>query len=246
MGRRLGQHFLVRESILEKIAAAACGESAGTVVEIGPGKGALTKYLLNRAERVIAVEVDPYLVHYLRGKFRENDRLTIVESDVLRTDLGQWGPAILVGNLPYYITSPIISNVFATQSWIRALFLVQKEVAERVTASPESRDYGYLTVVVAVHAKAELLFPVSRMAFAPPPNVESAVVRLTPREWGADAGGFLEFVSLAFQHKRKTLRNNLREAYPGIDGTPEASKRAEQLSVDELKTLYEKLHVPGV
>jgi 16S rRNA (adenine1518-N6/adenine1519-N6)-dimethyltransferase len=245
VGRRLGQHFLVRESILEKIAAAACGQCPGTVVEIGPGKGALTKYLLNRAERVIAVEVDPYLVHYLRQKFRENDRLSIVESDVLKTDLGQWGPSVLVGNLPYYITSPIIAQVFKTASWIRALFLVQKEVAERVTASPGSRDYGYFTVQVAIHAQAEFLFPVSRMAFAPPPQVESAVVRLTPRERGGDAGGFLEFASLAFQHKRKTLRNNLREVFPAIDGMSEAPKRAEQLSVDELMALYHKVR-PGL
>jgi 16S rRNA (adenine1518-N6/adenine1519-N6)-dimethyltransferase len=241
VGRRLGQHFLVRESILEKIAVAACGESAGTVVEIGPGKGALTKYLLNRAERVIAVEVDPYLVHYLRQKFRENDRLSIVESDVLKIDLGQWGPAVIAGNLPYYITSPIISNVFSTASWIRALFLVQKEVAERLTASPGSRDYGYLTVQVAVHAHAELLFPVSRMAFSPPPKVESAMVRLQPREPVVDAGGFLGFASLAFKHKRKTLRNNLREVFPAIDGMPEASKRAEQLSVEDLMALFHRL-----
>jgi 16S rRNA (adenine1518-N6/adenine1519-N6)-dimethyltransferase len=246
VGRRLGQHYLVRESILEKIAHATCGEHTPAVVEIGPGKGALTKRLLLRSDHVIAVEVDPYLVHYLRQKFRENDRLSLVESDVLKTDLGQWGPAAIAGNLPYYITSPIIANLFRARNWTRAVFLVQKEVAERVTALPGSRDYGYLTVFVALHSHAELLFPVSRAAFAPPPKVESAVVRLTPRnpmaEWGlGDPGAFLSFAGLAFQHKRKTLRNNLRTAFPHVDGLPEASLRAEQLAVAELVGLYRKL-----
>ena len=246
MGRRLGQHFLVREPVLEKIAAAACGDRAETVVEIGPGKGALTKHLLDRAGRVIAIEVDPYLVHYLRQKFRDNPRLGIVENDVLKTGLDQWGPAAIAGNLPYYITSPIIANVFATAGWTRAVFLVQKEVAERVTASPGSRDYGYLSVQVALYSRAELLFPVSRTAFAPPPNVESAVLRLTPHDprarWGIDDPlAFLDFASMAFQHKRKTLRNNLRDAYPAIDDLPEKTLRAEQVPMENLVALHRTL-----
>lgn len=246
MGRRYGQHFLVRESILEKIARAACGEHADTAIEIGPGKGALTRRLLEYANRVIAVEVDPYLVHYLRQKFRDDARLTIIESDVLKTDLSRWGPSVIAGNLPYYITSPIFAKAFTTQGWLRSAFLVQKEVAERVTAAPGSRDYGYLTVQVAVRAAAELLFPVSRTAFSPPPNVESAVLRLIPRDavqqWGLhDPAAFLEFASLAFRQKRKTLRNNLRTEFPAIDDLTEGKQRAEQLPVGELILLYRKL-----
>jgi 16S rRNA (adenine1518-N6/adenine1519-N6)-dimethyltransferase len=246
VGRRLGQHFLIRESILRKIADAALGASAGTVIEIGPGKGALTRHLVERAGRVVAVEVDPYLAGYLRQKFREDPRLTIVENDVLKTDLSQWGPAAIVGNLPYYIVSPIITRVFATPGWRRAVFLVQKEVAERVTATPGSRDYGYLTVQVALHSCAEMLFPVSRAAFAPPPKVESAVVRLAPRDpaadWGiADPAAFLEFAGLAFQQKRKTLRNNLRARYEQVGELPEGGLRAEQLGMAELVALYHRL-----
>ena len=246
MARRLGQHFLIRESILEKIAAAACGEHAGTVVEIGPGKGALTRHLISRADRVVAIEVDPYLVHYLRQKFREQSRLEIVENDVLKAPLGQWGPAIVAGNLPYYITSPILAKLFETPGWIRAALLVQKEVAERVTALPGSRDYGYLTVQVALYSKPELLFPVARTAFAPPPKVESAVLRLTPRdplEWGvADARAFLRFAAMAFGHKRKMLRGNLREVYLRIEEMPEKALRAEQLSMEALVALYRALN----
>ncbi len=242
MGRRFGQHFLIRDSILHRIAAAACPSNCETVVEIGPGKGALTRHLLDRAARVIAVEVDPYLVHYLRQRFRENPRLTIVESDVLKTDLDAWGPAVIAGNLPYYITSPIVEKVFATPGWIRGVFLVQKEVADRITAVPGTRDYGYLTVHVAAYAHAELLFTVPRVAFAPPPKVESAVIRLTPRETLLpNTAAFLEFASRAFRQKRKTLRNNLRDAYPAIDELPEASKRAEQLGMAELVALFDRL-----
>src|SRR5688572_6264353 len=107
-GRRLGQHFLARKSILDRIAAAACVNPEATVVEIGPGKGALTDYLVERASRVIAIEVDPVLAHYLQEKFRGRENFSILNADVLKTDLAQWGPVFIAGNLPYYITSPII------------------------------------------------------------------------------------------------------------------------------------------
>lgn len=242
MGRRLGQHFLVRESILSKIASAACDGHEGTVVEIGPGKGALTRHLLDLADRVVAVEVDPYLAGYLRNTFRESPKLSIVENDVLKTDLAGWGPAAIAGNLPYYITSPILAKVFETPGWKRAVFLVQKEVAERVTSAPGSREYGFLTVQVAVHSHAEFLFPVGRAAFSPPPNVESAVLRLTPREPPVqNVPAFLEFASAAFWQKRKMLRNNLRDRYPAIAAQPEASLRAEQLGLEELIDLYRRV-----
>jgi 16S rRNA (adenine1518-N6/adenine1519-N6)-dimethyltransferase len=247
VGRRLGQHFLVRESILSKIADAACGDRVETVVEIGPGKGALTKHLVERTARVAAIEVDPYLAGYLRQKFRDRPNLEIIENDVLKTDLGQWGPAVIAGNLPYYITSPIIERVFqAGGDWIRAVFLMQKEVAERLTAKPGSRDYGYLSVHTQLFSRPEYLFTVSAAAFAPPPKVESAVVRLMPRdartEWGLkDPADFVRFASAAFQQKRKTMRNNLRAGYPRIEESDRAGLRAEQLGVAELIALYQGL-----
>lgn len=246
MPSRLGQHFLIRHSILEKIARAACPDREPLVVEIGPGKGALTEHLLDRADRVIAIEVDPFLVHYLRQKFRERDNLTIVDNDVLKTDMSQWGPAVIAGNLPYYITSPILERLFSLgESWKRAVFLVQKEVAERLTAAPGSRDYGYLTVVTQLYSKPELLFTVSRAAFQPPPKVESAVVRLEPHAAIVpDIRKFLNFAGMCFRHKRKTLRNNLLSAYPKeqVNAVADPHVRAEQLSVERLIELYRKLN----
>ncbi len=146
---RLGQHFLIKGSVLERIAAAACPSPENLVIEIGPGRGALTERLLKRAARVVAIEVDPYLASHLERKFAGEPRLEVVRADVLETDLARWGPAAIAGNLPYYITSPILEKALRLR-FSRAVFLVQKEVAERLAAKPGSRDYGFLTVETAV------------------------------------------------------------------------------------------------
>jgi 16S rRNA (adenine1518-N6/adenine1519-N6)-dimethyltransferase len=255
VGRRLGQHFLSRKSILENIAAAACGDRVPLAIEIGPGKGPLTECLLERAEKVIAIEVDTYLVHYLRQKFHdalESGRLVLIEGDVLKTDLAQWGPGVVTGNLPYYITSPILEKLFAMgDAWTRGVFLVQAEVADRLAAQPGTRDFGFLSVQTQLYSRPAILFPVSRTAFRPPPKVDSAVVLLEPRDAAADFGIedralFLRFASVCFRHKRKTLRNNLTEVYgrERVDALEEIGKRAEQLGVRELAELYRKLLQP--
>ena len=248
MGRRLGQHFLARKSILDRIAGAA---ASSTVVEIGPGRGALTAALLEHANKVVAIEVDPVLVAYLRQKFGEAlaaGALELVEADVLKTDLAAWGRAAIAGNLPYYITSPILQHVFATRGWERAVFLVQAEVGARLAASPGSRDYGYLSVLAQVYARPEILCEVPRVAFRPPPKVDSAVVLLEPRdgaaEWNIeDRAAFLRFAAACFSHKRKTLRNNLAPVYgrERLDALPEAKLRAEQMGVAEMAALYHRL-----
>lgn len=248
MGRRFGQHFLARKSVLDQIADAACSTDSSFVIEIGPGRGALTLALLERVQRVIAIEVDPVLVHYLRQKFADAiaaERFVLFEGDVLTTDLSSWGAAPIVGNLPYYITSPILEKVFETGiNWTQAVFLVQAEVAARLAANPGSRDYGYLSVLAQAQASVERLFEVPAAAFRPPPKVESAVVRLTPRDSAGEFGitnvrAFLRFASVCFRQKRKTLRNNLIAAYPKeiVDTLPEAKLRAEQLPVAELARL---------
>lgn len=201
----------------------------------------------------MAIEVDTVLVHYLRQKFQSavaSGQLELIEGDVLKTDISRLHPRpVIAGNLPYYITSPILEKTFSLRpGWERAIFLVQAEVAERITAGPGSRDFGYLSVLVQVYSTPELLFPVSRAAFRPPPKVDSAVVRLTPRDTTAELGvtnvrGFLKFAQQCFRMKRKTLRNNLAPAY-GADrmaALPEAKLRAEQLGVKELAALYRKL-----
>ncbi len=249
MGRRLGQHFLIRSSILERIASAASPKYEELAVEIGAGKGALTEYLLARAARVIAIETDPLLVEHLRRRFSSSTGVTIVESDVLETDLSQWGSAVVAGNLPYYITSPILRKILSLGPRLRqAVLLVQKEVAERLAAEPGSRQYGFLTVETRLYATAEILFTVPPSAFRPSPKVESAVVRLLPSASIAslrieDPAKFLQFVGLSFRQKRKTIRNNLAGHYGRtlLDSRPEASLRAEQLSLAQFAQLFHEL-----
>ncbi|MDX1984048.1 MAG: 16S rRNA (adenine(1518)-N(6)/adenine(1519)-N(6))-dimethyltransferase RsmA [Bryobacteraceae bacterium] len=244
MGQRFGQHFLIREATLERIARAACPEPEPTVIEIGPGRGELTAHLLARAGRLVAVEVDPELIDPLRRLFATEAKFELVQADVLATDLAQWGPVVVVGNLPYYITSPIIEKVLALGSLLkRAVFLVQREVAERLVAKPGSRDYGYLSVRTQYLAEAELLFPVPPKAFRPPPKVDSAVVRLTMRPGVTADEEFLRFAGVCFRQKRKTLRNNLAAVYGALTAgeLPEGGLRAEQIPVASLVKLHQRL-----
>ena len=218
-----------------------CPAHEPLVIEIGPGKGALTRKLLERADRVVAIELDSDLAASLRSK-HDSSRLEIVEADVLDVDLARWGPAVIAGNLPYYITSPILNKVLGLSPTIsRAVFLVQKEVAERLTAAPGSRDYGYLTVVTGVFSTPRYLMSVPPGAFHPAPKVDSAVVQLDLKTPSPGDDDFLEFASRCFRHKRKTLRNNLVARYPAVAGQAESGLRAEQLSIGQLRDLYARV-----
>jgi len=245
----LGQHFLKSASILERIAAAVCPHRERLVIEIGPGEGALTEHLIERAERLVAIELDSTLAEGLRARFAAHRHFDVIHSDVLDVDLAKWGPAVVAGNLPYYITSPILDQVLAMgPDLVRAVFLMQKEVADRLSAQPGNRDYGYLTVRTAFRAATDTLFRVPPSAFSPPPKVDSAVVQLTPRTPDedlcvSDPGKFLEFVGRCFHQKRKTIRNNLAGAFAreAIDACPEAGLRAEQLTLEAFADLYHRL-----
>lgn len=240
--QRLGQHFLIKGSVLERIARAACPDPQPLVIEIGPGRGALTAKLIERAARVVAIEIDHDLARYLRQRFAGDARLEVIEADVLAIDLAQWGPAPMAGNLPYYIASPILERALRLFP-PRAVFLLQKEVARRLVAQPGSRDYGYLTVATALFATPELLCEVPPSAFRPPPKVDSAVVRFSPRVPAVpDPEAFLQFVAQCFRHKRKTIRNNLAVVYGKcvVESWPEAASRAEQLSLLQLEEMWRR------
>jgi 16S rRNA (adenine1518-N6/adenine1519-N6)-dimethyltransferase len=239
--QKLGQHFLVSGKALERIAQAACGDHASLAVEIGPGRGALTEKLLERADRVTAIELDPELAAHLRERL---PRLELLEANALDVDWSQWGAGVLTGNLPYYIATPIISRYLRAPGLLsQAVFLIQKEVAERITAKPGRRVYGYFSVECQLLSQAEYLFTVPPGAFRPPPKVDSAVIRLTPKHTCAtiDVDRFLGFVSMCFRQKRKTLRNNLGGMF---DAGVYAARRAEQLSVEEFVELYRALNQP--
>ena len=242
--RKLGQHFLVSQSILEKLAQAACGDHIPRTIEIGPGRGALTRHLLPRTDELHAIEIDTTLVDFLRREFASEPKFHVHQADVLSTNLAQWGGAAIAGNLPYYITSPVIRKFLdLDQRFQSAVFLVQREVADRLLASPGTRDYGYLSVMTQIVCDVELVCHVPAGAFSPPPKVESAAVRLNRKaSQSANPEELLTFVGRCFAQKRKTLRNNLRPFYgSAIEGMPEARLRAEQLTVQQFADLLNAL-----
>lgn len=249
MPRRLGQHFLQRRDLLARIAEAACPDPEPLVIEIGAGKGALTEHLLARCRRLVAIELDARLAAALAARFGASPGLEILQQDVLTVELARWGPAVVAGNIPYYISSPILERVLGLGPMLRrAVLLLQREVAERVAARHGSREYGLLSVHAQIVAVPEILFLVPPSAFSPPPKVESAVLRLTPRpepllDWSR-LPGFLEFAARCFRFKRRTLRNNLLGLYPreALEARPESRFRAEQLSPAALVKLYLSLN----
>lgn len=214
--KRLGQHFLTDPSILGRIVDALAPTPDETVIEIGPGRGALTSVLLSRAGRVIAIEIDRDLAPRLRESYAGDARLTVIEGDVLDVVFGDvsGGPYVVAGNVPYNITTPILFHALRRPRPLRAVYLVQREVAERVVAAPGSASYGALSANVQSVATAEIVFRVPAGAFQPPPNVESAVLRITPRadpDVAADEEeAYRAMVQAAFSLRRKQLRRVVR------------------------------------
>ena len=214
--KRFGQHFLTDTRVLDSIADALGDVSGTTVLEIGPGRGALTDRLVARAARVVAIEVDRDLVQHLRARYADRPNVEIVEADVLTTTLADLagGPFVLAGNVPYYITTPIIFHALQLPRPEKAVYLVQKEVAERMAAPPGDKTYGALSVNLQAVVDVELLRKVLPGAFNPPPAVDSAVVRITPKAEAAIEPELEEryrsFVLAAFGLRRKQLVRVIR------------------------------------
>ena len=218
--KRYGQHFLNDARLLARIAEAAELTKSDTVIEIGPGRGALTRELATRARRVLAIEIDRALVAMLREMFAGQPAVTVVEGDVLQQELAALagGDYVLVGNVPYYITTPILFHALAAPRPRRMVFLVQREVAARMASPPGSKEYGALSVTLQALATVEMLFAVPAAAFRPRPKVDSAVVRITPRATpevdAAREERYRRMVQGAFAQRRKQMRRVVRSLAP--------------------------------
>jgi 16S rRNA (adenine1518-N6/adenine1519-N6)-dimethyltransferase len=262
--QRLGQHFLSDLDWREQIARAIRVSPHSTVrlprddqhcwIEIGAGNGEITRHLLAAGGPVTGIELDPGLSGELRRLAKEFPHLTVVCADILKTDLAALASGRRVriyGNLPYYITSPILHHLFHFASLIDEMhFVIQSEVAARLAAQPGTRDYGYLSVATQFYTRPELVFEIPREAFTPPPEVTSALITLRlPGERAKlglkDEPRFLDFVKLCFSQKRKTLVNNLwslvkpektRSALAAL--SLRADARAEQLTVAQFAALH--------
>jgi len=259
---KLGQNFLRDPQAIQRIIAALGPLESRTVVEIGPGKGAITEGLAARAKQLITIELDRELAWNLQERFSPEKgihNVTVRRQDVLEFDFASAandaGESLLVvGNLPYYITSPILLRLAANAASLdRAVLMVQREVADRVTARPESRDYGLLSVTLQLYGSAEQLFTLPPEAFTPPPEVHSTVFRwkFAPRfsELNIEEAPFITFLKQCFAQKRKTLSNNLRaaglpaikvvEAFTSAGISPQI--RAEALPLEQLAAIWRAL-----
>lgn len=254
---KLGQNFLTSPAAPLRIVEALGDISNATVLEIGPGRGALTGLLAQRAQQLICVELDRNLAARFRSEWAHAAHVRLVEDDILRVDLSALSatPLTVVGNLPYYITSDILLHLFAhAHSLRRAVVMVQDEVADRLAARPGVRDYGVLSGTAQMHAQVEKLFVLPPSAFTPPPEVNSAVVRLEMRprfrDLGVERAAFLRFLQASFQQKRKTLANNWKaagipqadilSAFAAADLPP--SIRAEAVPLEAMATAFRCLY----
>ena len=252
-----GQNFLITAPVLERIVDAGQLSREDTVLEVGPGLGCLTKRLAEQAGRVIALEIDPRLCRYLREQFQMCSNVEIVEKDALKANLNELvdGNYKVMANLPYYITSPFLAGLLekGPQPDL-AVVLVQWEVAQRLAASPGSKDYGALSVLIQYHTQPEIVCKVSPGNFYPPPKVSSAVVKMTllprPAAKVRDVGFMFEVVKIAFGQRRKMLKGLLAKQYSIPPDQVEAimleaglpgNVRGERLSVQEFASLSDKL-----
>lgn len=268
--KKLGQNFLTDLNILHGIVDTAEITKDDFVLEIGPGIGSLTEQLARAAKKVVALEIDSQMVAVLSDTLQPYDNVKVIENDVLKVDLneliaaefGQNATVKVVANLPYYITTPILMQLLrANISWDNIVVMMQREVADRLNAMPGTKEYGVLTLTLQYFAQAQLAMKVAAASFNPAPNVDSAVVKLTPltpeivvdqpeRLFGVIKG--------SFSHRRKSLWNNMLQTYGKDAATKEKittalesagispAIRAERLELAEFTTLYLALRAQGL
>lgn len=264
--KSLGQNFLTEPNILRKIASTAELTKEDNVIEIGPGIGALTEHLARDAGQVLAFEIDQRLIEVLDDTMSPYANVTIVNQDILKADVSTIArdvfksdkPVKVVANLPYYITTPIMMHLLMSDVSIDSMVvMMQKEVADRITAVPNTKAYGSLSIAVQYYMEASLSFIVPKTAFVPQPNVDSAIIKLTKRQEPfmdiLDEDFFFTVTRASFQQRRKTLWNNLISQFGKDDATKEwlicsleesqidPKRRGETLSLEEFGLLSNRL-----
>jgi 16S rRNA (adenine1518-N6/adenine1519-N6)-dimethyltransferase len=254
--KRFGQHFLTDEQVLSDIARYLALAPTDVAVEVGPGRGALTRLLVATGARVEAIEIDRDLITGLRAHFTGSERLTIHEADALKFDFtalaSQAGKLRLIGNLPYNIATPLLIHfVQIRECVVDMCLMVQKEVAERLTAQPRTPDYGRLSVMIQAYMEVVQILDVGPASFSPPPKVDSCVVALRPRQSSLNPAfsfdALSSLVATAFSHRRKMLRHTLGKLVPEDmleKHQIRLSQRPEEISVNQYLALASALANP--
>lgn len=246
--KRFGQNFLIDQQVIGQIVAAINPSSDDNLIEIGPGMAAITEHLVKLCPSMTLVELDRDLIEFLKRKLIDYPSVSIINGDALKTNFGEFyqGEKLrLVGNLPYNISTPLLFHLLDTREYIRDMhFMLQREVVDRLSASPGEKSYGRLSVMIQYHCRVMPLIPVPPSSFNPAPKVQSAVVRLTPYDEPPhkveNPELLSKIVSLCFQQRRKTLKNCLNSYAQYIlsdTNTVNLTKRPEQLSVAEFVDL---------
>ena len=269
--KSFGQNFLTDTNILQKIVDTAEIDKKVNVIEIGPGIGALTEFLAESAAEVMAFEIDDRLVPILADTLRDFDNVTVVNQDILKVDLAQYIaefknpdlPIKVVANLPYYITTPILTHLIESGiPFSEFVVMMQKEVADRISAQPNTKAYGSLSIAVQYYMTAKVTFIVPRTVFVPAPNVDSAILKMVRRDQPAvevqDEKFFFKVSKASFVHRRKTLWNNLTSYFGKSEATKgkltaaleradlSPSVRGEALSLEEFARLADALKSEGL
>lgn len=260
MRTKWSQNFLIDQNIARKIVEGLALQKDESVIEIGPGRGILTSQLVQKAKRVIGVEIDPRWCGFLDQQFGKINGFKIIQGDFLELSLQEFsrissGQFKVVGNLPYAVVSPMIQKILGWDQWICGVFMVQKEVAQRITARPGTKEYGILSITVQLRSRIKRVLNVSRQCFRPIPRVDSTVLRFDPLKSPfdniEDENCFYATVRAAFAHRRKTIVNSLFRAlhlpHTQIVNAVEKcgfslTSRAEQFSVHEFMKLSQMLY----
>ena len=254
--RPLGQNFLIDPSIAQSIIQLSQIQPGEPVVEIGPGKGILTQLLIEQSDSLTAIEIDPKLSRELQNRFDTVTSFKLIEGDAAKFDYGSLGTGLnIVSNLPYYAATHIMKKLIHFRSFIRSMTLMlQKEVVDRLTAQPGSRAYGSLSVYVQYHCAVERLLEIPNTAFSPKPKIDSSLIGLTPlaqpRVQVEDPKLFFKMVNSAFFHKRKMLKNNLKDwehLFDEVNGQAhlagiDLNRRGETLSLKDFADIANHVH----
>ena len=234
-----GQNFILDKNTINKIIKIIDPLQCEHIIEVGPGKGALTFPLVKKVKHITAIEIDPLLVEYLNNK--KTSKLTIKNQDILNWEPGFKGKRRVVGNLPYYIASPIIFKLIENKNISDIIIMIQKELAQRIASGPNSKDYSRMSVVAQAFCDVTYECNISRNIFNPKPKVDSAIIKLTKKDTSLNFKSFSDFIKKAFIHRRKKLKNNLKD-YMDNDGINLiGDKRPEEISVLEYKTIFNKI-----